>query len=255
MFIHSIVCIAALFGGQAPAPSAAPTPVKDKNAARRYAAGLADLTGKYLKEVEKKVTAERGAYDAQAQVFAASEKRGTIDDLAFARDAGAIQGAAQLGDGRMSVADFLSTQVAATATAEFEKTRDLYGQELEHYKTSIKGLADLTVETKKIAALQAAFQTLSKKPGLGEWLASLTQFGSEVDKQIKKSDCALSISRAGYFDSESKRLSGLITAETDATKKTQFQQQKKNADDQLKTLNDRRDATGAYDESKKDCSK
>ena len=173
---------------------------------------LAKLTGRYLKEVEKKVNAEQEAYDAAARLYSSSHEAGVYESLALDREVRAVRLAAQMQEGQLSVSDFLFRELPDYAETDFQNTKVLFEQEMESHRRYLENLADLRVESKKIAALQSIFTDLAKKPDLADWGKQLAGFASEFDQQSKHNDCALSASRLPFPTQESARLGKVIEA-------------------------------------------
>jgi hypothetical protein len=233
-----------------------------------YASELAKLTGKYLKEVEKKVNAEQEAYEAAARLYASAHESGVYESLALDREVRAVRLAAQMQEGQLSVSDFLFRELPDYAEIDFQNTKVLFVQEMESHRRYLENLADLRVESKKIAALQAIFTDLSKKPDLAEWSKQLASFASEFDQQTKHNDCALSASRLPFPTQESARLGKSIEAagkviadpaadpdqkkENEALKK-KAEGEKKVVDEKVTMLKARRDATGLFNTAAKTC--
>jgi hypothetical protein len=225
---------------------------KSTKGATGYAGELAKIAGQYLTEVEKKINAEEEAYADAARLYASAHERATYRLLEAERDTEAADLALALIEGRAGVSELISTSLPDYAADDFARTRALFSQELEGYRSFLASLIDLQAETRKIASLRQALGDLSKKPDLEEWLASLQTFGAKFGRQLRFSDCSLSSARLAFFQSEAKRIDQLL-ATAEPADKPRLAAEKASVEARQKELAARRTATGVYDEKAKAC--
>ncbi len=228
-------------------------PEKPLKGSAAYASELAKLTGTYLKEVEKKIDAEEDAYQQASRLYASAHQQGIFESLAFDREGKAIRFAAQMEEGRLSVADFLFRELPAYADSDFRQTRVLFDQEIDTEQAFLRSLVDIQADSKKIAGLQSLFEDLSKKPSLTDWSKQLLTFGQELDRQTKASDCALSVSRLKFLEAESARLGGLVEQARVPGEKARLEAEKKALDQNVTDVKGRRDASGLFNAATKSC--
>jgi hypothetical protein len=225
--------------------------------AQKMAEVLTSILKDYCAQVDKKIAAEKEAYEAAAKLYASAEDQRVFLGLTTDRLFNAKSRAAWLADGTLSINKLLFDELPAYSKRDFDNTRQVFDNRFDSYKTYLANLQDLTIERTKADALLKALKDLSTKTSLSDLIANLKNYGDTTSKQLQYSDCALSVARFSVYQGQQKRLQDSLNAAglSDDAK------QQMNADlksvttrvtslqSDLKTLK----AAGVYDDQKSTC--
>lgn len=222
--------------------------------ARKLAAALKGVLDDYQVQVNKKIKAEQEAYEQAARLYASAQDETAFQSLIVDRLSLSMSSTAWLLDGTMTVNELLFEHVPAYARQDFDRTKSVFAEQTESYRAFLSNLQSLTAEKKKAAALSAALEEMNKKSGLAEWLSNLQTSGEAMAKQLKYSDCALTVSRLLVYAAQKDRLEErLKAAGLGADEKTRLENDLDAVKKRIARLEAQRKATGLYDESKKSC--
>lgn len=157
-------------------------------------------------------------------------------------------------DGRTTVNELLFDQVPDYARRDFERTKIIFTEQTESYRAFLVNLESLSLEKKKAQMLSAALEEMGKKSKLADWLKGLDEFQEATAKQMKFSDCALSVSRLAIFNGQKDRLEERAKSTTLAPdEKTRIENDLSAVEERIASLEVERKATGLFDETKMSC--
>lgn len=229
------------------------SPARAENTAEKMAAELKKIVDSYQAQIDKKIKAEQGAYETAAKLYASAQEERTFQSLTVDRLSIANSVSASLIDGRTTVNEFLFDQLPTYAHQDFDHTKGIFSEQNDAYRAFLTNLQSLTVDKTNALALSTALDNLSKKARMSDWLASMQSYGAAVSKQLKYSDCALSVSRLSMYSTQKDQLQTRLAGTLSQDEKTRVQNDLKAVNQQITSLQAERDATGLFDATNKTC--
>ena len=163
---------------------------KDR-AAQQYAEKLAEVLKSYQEQVGQKINAETEANNALAAVYAHARTEDLWESLWLERRERAKRIINDLAKpGAQSITTFnIQALLRDYAYHDFERTKELLGEEASAQKRFLTGLAELEFEQKKIEALIEELSDLAKPKGRLQQMGDFAKFANAVDSQLHKLFC------------------------------------------------------------------
>lgn len=228
----------------------------DKDA-RKMAEVLIGILKDYTAQVDKKIAAEKEAYEAAAKLYAASEDQRVFLGLTTDRLFDAKSRAAWLADGTLSVNKLLFDEMPSYSKRDFDNTRQVFDARFDAFKSYIANLQDLTLERTKAEALLKALKDLSAKPSFSDLVTNLKRYSDTTEKQLQFSNCALSVARLSIFQGQQRRIQDSLAAPALSDEaKQQLKADLKSVTDRITGLQTdltSLKAAGVYDDLKNGC--
>jgi len=201
--------------------------------AENYAAKMGEVLKTYREQVDVKIRAEQQSYIDLAQIYDAANTERIKQSMLLDRNKRAVETTDRLVRAKAANpaarAAFLSqihNDIEQFATADFQQMQAVYTRELDSYKQSLEGLADLAVEQENLDNLKNTLADLAQPKNLVEQLKATGQFGCEINRNYQLLETNRQIDD----------LAKAIAAESDATKQTSLAKQKTDLETQKTKL-------------------
>jgi len=201
--------------------------------AEQYASRMADVLKMYRDQIDTKLAAEQQSYVDLARIYDEANSQRIRTAVLLERDMRATEMADRLArekaasqHSKVAWISELHNDIRTFAEFDFEQSHALFTRELDAYKTSLAGLADLSEEQSDLDKLKDSLESLAKPQSIGDKLKAGAQFGCEVNRNYQLLDTTQKI----------EDLTGKIANETDADKKKSLETQRSNLEDQKKKL-------------------
>src|SRR5579885_2539851 len=160
----------------------------DSKQIREYAKTLDALLADYKTGVQARIDAERKMYNTMSQRFAAEAERDVYESLKIERLHQQRVLTGDLVDGRLAPSQ-VPDKLRETALAEFERTRAWFEQELNAQERYQASLAKVSLDAKKLDALDDALQAVAKTTGLRTELQDLVASGTAFKTAYELEGC------------------------------------------------------------------
>ena len=201
--------------------------------AEQYATRMAEVLKMYREQIDAKIAAEQQSYVDLAKIYDEANTERIHNAVLLERNVRATQTADRLTREKMASPHSkvawisqLHSEIRGFAEFDFEQSRSLLTQELDAYKTSLGGLADLAQEQSDLDKLRESLESLAKPQSIGDKLKGGAQFGCEVNRNYQLLDVSQKIDD----------LASKIASEANADKKKSLEVQKSSLEDQKKKL-------------------
>jgi len=201
--------------------------------AEKYAARMAETLTTYRDQVDAKIKAEQQSYLDLAKIYDTANAERVRNGLLLERNKRAteltdrlVRERAASPNRKVAWISQVHSDIERFADLDFQQSQEVFTRELEAYKKSIQGLADLTVEQGNLDKLKDALEALAQPKSIVEKLKAGAEFGCEVNRTNQL------VNTTAQIDALAKK----ITAETDAAKKKSLEKQKKDLDAQKTKL-------------------
>ncbi len=200
--------------------------------AEQYASRMANVLKMYRDQVDAKIAAEQQSYVDLARIYdeANSQRLGTA--ILLERDMRATEMVDRLArekaasHSKVAWISEVHNDLRTFAEFDFEQSHTLFTRELDAYKASLAGLADLSQEQSDLDKLKDSLESLAKPQSIGDRLRAGAEFGCEVNRNYQLLDVTQKI----------EDLTGKIANETDADKKKSLETQRSNLENQKQKL-------------------
>jgi len=153
-----------------------------------YATRLDALLVDYRQGVQGRLDAERNLYDQVSAVFATEAERDLYEGLKIERLRQQRILTGDLGEGRLEPSQF-AEKMRETALAEFDRTRDWFDQELTVQQKYEAGLARVSLDARKLGALDAALKAVEKNADLKTALQDVTGMATTFQNEFQLQGC------------------------------------------------------------------
>jgi len=201
--------------------------------AEQYASRMGDVLKTYRDQIDTKIAAEQQSYIDLAKIYDAANAERTSNAVLLERNMRATQTVDRLvrekaasPHSKVAWISQIHSEVERFAEFDFEQSHAVFTRELDAYKTSLAGLADLTQEQGDLDKLKDSLESLAKPQSIGDKLKAGAQFGCEVNRNYQLLDVTQKI----------EGLTKKIASETDADKKKSLEKQQSGLEDQKKKL-------------------
>src|SRR5260370_32445920 len=146
------------------------------------------LLADYREGVQGRIDAERKMYDQVSEVFATEAERDVYESLKIERLHQQRILTGDLAEGRLQPSQF-AEKMRETALAEFERTRAWFEQELTVQQQYQAGLARVTLDAKKLDALDGALKAVEKTADLKTTLSDVVAQGAAFQSEFQLQGC------------------------------------------------------------------
>jgi hypothetical protein len=153
-----------------------------------YAKTLQGLLADYKTGVEARIDAERRLYAALSESFSDEAERDIYESLKIERLYRQYKITGDLADGRIAPSQ-MHDELRDTAIAEFERTRAFFEQEMTAQASYQSGLAKLSVDAKKLDALDGALKAVQENGDLRTALSDVIAFGGAFKDEYELQGC------------------------------------------------------------------
>jgi hypothetical protein len=155
---------------------------------QEYAARLQVLLADYKEGVQARVDAERKLYADLGATFAGEAERDVYESLKVERQRQQRIVTGDLADGRIAPSQVIE-RLRETALADFERSRSGFEHELSFQQQYQAGLGRVSLDLRKIDALDSALKTVQEKPGLRAALGDVLTFGTSFRNEFGLQSC------------------------------------------------------------------
>ena len=201
--------------------------------AEQYASRMGEVLKTYRDQIDTKIAAEQQSYVDLARIYDAANAERTRNAVLLERNMRAtetvdrlIREKAASPHSKVAWISQIHSEVRGFAEFDFDQSHAVFVRELDAYKTSLAGLADLTQEQGDLDKLKDSLESLAKPQSIGDKLKAGAQFGCEVNRNYQLLDVTQKI------EDVTKKLA----SETDADKKKSLEKQQSGLEDQKKKL-------------------
>ena len=153
-----------------------------------YANTLQGLLADYKTGVQARIDAERQLYAALSESLSDEAERDVYEGMKIERLYRQYRITGDLADGRMAPSQ-MHDELRATAIAEFDRTRAFFEQEMTAQASYQSGLAKLSVDAKKLDALDGALKAVQENASLRTALTDVFAFGGAFKDEYEVQSC------------------------------------------------------------------
>jgi len=194
---------------------------------------MGEVLKTYRDQIDTKIAAEQQSYVDLAKIYDAANAERTRNAVLLERNTRATETVDRLARERTasphSKVAWISQihhEIDRFAEFDFEQSHSVFTRELDAYKASLAGLADLTEEQGDLDKLKDSLESLAKPQSIGDKLKAGAQFGCELNRNYQLLDVTQKL------DDLTKK----VASETDADKKKSLERQQRSLEDQKKKL-------------------
>lgn len=188
--------------------------------AEQYASRMAEVLKTYRDQIDTKIAAEQQSYVDLAKTYDAANTARITQAVLLERNVRATETVDRLArektgspNSKVAWISQIHSEIEKFAEFDFDQSHAVFTQELDAYKASLAGLADLTEEQGNLDKLKDSLESLAKPQSISNKLKAGAQFGCEVNRNYQ----LLNITQ--QIDDLTKK----IAAETDPGKKKSLQ--------------------------------
>jgi hypothetical protein len=153
-----------------------------------YATTLQGLLNDYKVGVQSRIDAERKLYASLSETFSDEAERDVYEGMKIERLYRQYKVTGDLKDGRLTPSQ-MHDELRGTAIAEFDRTRTFFEQEMTAQASYQSGLARLSVDAKKLDALDSALKAVKESASLRTSLADVIAFGGAFKDEYELQNC------------------------------------------------------------------
>jgi hypothetical protein len=153
-----------------------------------YAGKLDALLADYRQGVQGRVDAESKVYDQVSAIFATEAERSVYEGLKVERLHQQRILTGDLAEGRLKPSQF-PEKMRDTALGEFDTTRAWFERELTVQQQYESGLAKITLDAKKLDALDGALKAVEKTTDLKTALSDVAAMGAAFQSEFQLQGC------------------------------------------------------------------
>jgi hypothetical protein len=207
--------------------------------AETYAARMGEILKTYSDQVDAKIRAEQQSYVDLAKIYDNANverikgamllernRRAVATTDRFVREKAALPTQTAQPSRTVAWISQIHAEIEQFAELDFQQSQFVFTRELDAYKKSIEGLADMAIEQEGLDELKDTLEVLAKPKSLVERLKAAGEFGCEVNRNFQLLDTGQKIDD----------LTKAISNESDAEKKKSLGKQKTDLEAQKKKL-------------------
>src|SRR5262249_10091230 len=197
-----LVCLALACGGC------------EEKEAREYAGRLANVLRTYKIEVDKKIDAERGAYQKLGAIYSYARQYDVVQGLRTDRYRRANSLVDSLLQGRKLAPSEIQQLISDNAKLDFDAIRSVYEAEIDDSASYLTGLETMELQVQSIDALIEALEDLAKPKSDLRQLREFVDFAAGVKNRLDALACEDLVRRINCLKHEKDQ-----TTTSDARKK------------------------------------